>query len=380
MFSKKVLTGMLAAIMALPLAGCGFFAPQGPHAPAELQDFEPLVKAKVSWSRNVGDNSGHLVPAVTDNAVYAAGENKVYRLDRNTGDEVWSVKTGADVTAGVGTDGNYLAVVTELGELEVYDAEGSLAWKVRLSAETQIAPLVGQGLVVVSTADTRVTAFDLITGQRAWHYQGQTAALTVNTFKQMCWSPAGILIGQANGRLLALGADGRVVFDAVIGQAHGITEVERLIDVVGRPWVDQQLMCASAYQGGVVCMGAMNGRPVWDTKVSAVTGPVSDAQLMYVVDEEGYIHAYNRFNGREAWVNTDFKYREVAQPIRVGGTLAVADLEGVVSLLNPSNGLVVGRTALDGAVRAPAAQHGYGAIFQTVEGQVAYVLQESLED
>ncbi len=380
MFSKKVLTGMVAAIMALPLTGCGFFAPQGPHAPTELQEFEPLVKAKVSWSRDVGENSGYLVPAVTDNAVYAAGENKIYRLDRNTGDEVWSVETGANVTAGVGTDGNYLAVVTELGEVEVYDAEGSLAWKARLSAETQIAPLVGQGLVVVSTADTRVTAFDLITGQRAWHYQGQTAALTVDTFKQMAWAPAGILIGQANGRLLALGVDGRVVFDAVIGQAHGITEVERLIDVVGRPWVDQQLMCASAYQGGVVCMGAMNGRPVWEAKVSAVTGPVSDAQMMYVVDEEGYVHAYNRYNGREAWVNTDFKYREVSQPIRIGGTVAVADLEGVVSLLNPSNGLVVGRTELSGAVRAPAAQFGYGAIFQTVEGEVAYVLQESLED
>ena len=52
----------------------------------------------------------------------------------------------------------------------------------------------------------------------------------------MAWSPAGILVGQANGRLMALNPnDGRVVFDAVIGQAKGITEVERLIDVVGRP-------------------------------------------------------------------------------------------------------------------------------------------------
>lgn len=380
MFSKKILTGMLAVAIALPLAGCGLFAPQGAHAPAELKDFEPLVKAKVSWSRHVGENSGYLIPAVTDNAVYAAGEDKIYRLDRNTGDEIWSVEAGAEITAGIGTDGNYVAVVTELGELEVYDAEGSLAWKVRLSAETQIPPLVGQGLVVVSTADTRVTAFDLITGQRAWHYQGQTAALTVSTFKQMSWAPAGILIGQANGRLLALGRDGRVVFDLVIAQPHGITEVERLIDVVGRPWVDQQLMCAAAYQGGVMCMGAMNGRPIWEAKVSAVTGPVADSQMVYTVDEEGFIHAYNRFNGREAWVNTDFKYREVSQPIPVGRTLAVADMDGVVSLLNPSNGLVVGRTELDGAVRAPAAPFGYGAVFQTAEGEVAYVLQESLED
>jgi|GEM_PF-4001990 len=46
--------------------------------------------------------------------------------------------------------------------------------------------------------------------------------------------------------------------------------------------------------------------------------------------------------------------------------------------MTPATGGVAGRPRLDGAVRAPAAQFGYGAVFQTVEGEVAYVLQESL--
>ena len=83
-------------------------------------------------------------------------------------------------------------------------------------------------------------------------------------------------------------------------------------------------------------------------------------------------------NGREAWVNRDLEYRTVSAPIRIGATVAVADYEGYVTMMNPANGEVVGRTRLDGAVRAPAAQFGYGAVFQTVEGEVAYVLQESL--
>ena len=118
----------------------------------------------------------------------------------------------------------------------------------------------------------------------------------------MVWSPAGILAGQANGRLLALGLNGKPVFDAVIGQAAGITEVERLIDVVGRPWVDNQLMCAAAFQGNLVCMSSTNGQLVWNAKVDSVTGPVADARMVYVVDDQSYVHAYNRANGREAWV------------------------------------------------------------------------------
>lgn len=380
MFAKRIMTGAAAALLALPMAGCSFFSTPDSHEPAELQDYKPLVRAKISWSTDVGDNSGYLTPAVTDNAVYAAGENNLYRLDRSTGDVVWQTETGADVSAGVGTDGNYIAVVTVKGEVEVYDAEGKFVWRAPLSAETQVPPLVGQGLVVVKTADTRITAFDLITGNRAWHYQGQAPALTLQGFSQMSWSPAGILAGQANGRLLALGLDGKVVFDAVIGQAHGITEVERLIDVVGRPWVDQQLMCAAAFQGSVVCMNSMNGRLAWSARVDAVSGPVSDSQLVYVTDAQGHLHAYSRESGREAWQNTDLTWRSVSAPIRIGGTIAVADFEGVVTLMNPATGTVVGRTSLSGAVRAPAAQYGYGAIFQTAEGEVALVLQESLDE
>lgn len=380
MFAKKILTGAVAALMVLPMAGCSFFSTPDTHEPAELQDFKELVAAKVSWTADVGENSGYLVPVVTENAVYAAGENRLYRLDRTNGEKVWEVEAGGRVTAGVGTDGMHVALVTDKGEVEVYNDEGRFAWRAPLSAETQVAPLVGQGLVVVKTADTRITAFDLITGERRWHYQGQAPALTLQAYSQLTWSPAGILVGQANGRLLALGLDGKPVFDAVIGQAKGITEVERLIDVVGRPWVDQQLMCAAAFQGQLVCMNSMNGQLAWTAKVDAVTGPVSDSQLVYIVDDQSYVHAFNRLNGREAWVNRDLEYRTVSAPIRIGATVAVADFEGYITMMNPHNGAVIARTRVDGAVRAPAAQFGYGAVFQTVEGEVAYVLQEPLED
>ena len=111
-----------------------------------------------------------------------------------------------------------------------------------------VPPLVGSGFVVVRTADTRVTAFDAATGERRWRYQSQVPALTVRTAAQMKFSPAGILVGQANGRLLALDAQGKMVFDAVIAQPKGITEVERLVDVVGSPFVDGRMMCAAAFR------------------------------------------------------------------------------------------------------------------------------------
>lgn len=382
MLHNKVYTRLAAVLAALPLAGCGIFSASDPHEPNELPDYTARVDARVLWSTQVGEGASRsLIPVVTDNAVYAAGGDRLYRLERDTGNVVWSVQTGGAVTAGVGSDGNYVAVGTDQGEVELYDAEGTFIWRAALASDVEVPPLVGAGRVVVKSSDTRISGFDLITGQRVWRYQGQTPALTLKAFSQMTWSPAGVLVGQANGRLLALNpADGQVVFEAPIGQAKGITEVERLIDVVGRPWVDRELMCAATFQGNLLCMQTQNGRTVWTTKVDAVTGPVADGRSVYEVDAQSRIHAYNRANGREAWVNDDFLYRSVSAPIRVGATLAFGDYEGYVSMLNPADGEVVGRVRLSGAISAPAAQYGYGAVFQTTEGEVALVTEASLEN
>ena len=240
MTHKSSFTALAAALAVLPLAGCGIFSSSSTHDPHDYPDFKQTNLARV----------------------------------------VWRTTTDGDVTAGVGTDGSHVAVGTSTGKVQVFDAEGKLSWEAKLSSDMEVPPLVGANRVIVKTSDTRITAFDLITGQRVWHYQGQAPALTLRAFSQMAWSPAGILVGQANGRLMALNPnDGRVVFDAVIGQAKGITEVERLIDVVGRPWVDQELMCAAAFQGNVVCMNVQNGRLVWNAKVDAVTGPLADGRL-----------------------------------------------------------------------------------------------------
>lgn len=376
---RKKLSSLLALGLLLPLAGCGLFSSSDTHEPAELQDIQETVATKAVWTTNVGDNvTGTLQPAVTDNAVYAAGGETLTRLAREDGHRVWSVDLKGQVIAGVGTDGSTVAVITEGGQLEVFNAEGKALWDARLSSDSTIAPLVGNGLVVTTTADARTTGFDIATGHVLWHYQSQAPALTLRVDRSMVWSAAGILIGQSNGRLLVLNHLGQVVFDAVIAEPHGITEVERLVDVVGRPWVDAQLMCAAAFQGNVVCMNAQNGQTVWSQKVDAVTGPVGDVEKMYVVDAKGVIHAYNRADGQEAWTRDELLYRHPSTPVTVGNTLAVGDFDGYVSFYNPANGKTVSRLRLDGAIEAPATPLAFGAVFQTNEGDVAYVVQDSL--
>lgn len=366
---KRTIRTMAAAVAAaLLLAGCGT---PDPHEPAELQSIRELVKTDKIWSTNVDESlTGLLTPAVTENVVYAAGGDTLQAVDLTTGDRLWKTETGSDVTAGVGTDGRLIALGTAAGELQVYDTTGKLLWNVRLSSEMSVPPLVGGGFVIVRTTDTRVTAFDAETGERRWHYQSQVPALTVRAPAQIRFSPAGVLVGQSNGRLLALNARGETVFDAVIAQPKGTTEVERLVDVVGAPMVDAQMMCAAAFQGNVVCMSSRNGRLLWSAPIDAVTGPVSDGVNVYVVDAEGVIHAFDYATGRAVWTNSDLKYRSPSAPGVMGRVIVVGDYDGEVHLLDSASGEIIGRTSVSGAVKVPPVSLGDRVLIQTDEGRL----------
>lgn len=365
---KKTLLALAAAAV---LAGCSTPSSQ---APTELEDYNSIAEPDVVWSKSVGESlTNFLVPAVVGNSVYAAGGNTVYRLDAQTGDEVWSFETNAPVAAGVGSDGYIVAVGTAKGELVVADAEGKKLWSTFLTSEMDAVPLVGNGLVVVRTADTRVTAFDASTGEQRWRYQRQAPSLTIKNASGMMFFGPMILVGQSNGYLLGLSAEGRPVWQALISEARGITEVERLVDILGTPMLSNDLLCASAFQGRLVCMNAVNGQLRFTHDVTAMTPPAADERFVYIGNTASEIYAFDRTRGYPVWKNEKLKWRGVRAITPMSGVVAVGDSEGYVQILNPESGEIIGRTRLDGAIISPAQSYEQGAVFQTEEGEVAYI-------
>ncbi len=369
---KKTLLALACA--AAVLAGCSTPSSQ---APRELEDYVSIAEPEVVWSQSVGESkTNFLVPAVVGQAVFAAGGDTLYRFDAATGDELWSVELPTNVSAGVGSDGYVVALSTVKGELVVYDAEGRKLWSQMLTSEMDSVPLVGNGLVVVRTADTRITAFDAMTGAQLWRYQRSAPSLTVKGAAGMRFFGPMILAGQSNGYLLGLSAQGRPTWQTLISEARGITEVERLVDILGTPMVDGDLLCAAAFQGRIVCMDSQNGQMKWTHDIGAMSQPASDERFVYVANTQSEIFAFERNRGIPVWRNGDLKWRGVRAVLPFAGILAAGDGEGYVHFINPESGQIIGRTDLDGAIVVPPQPYEQGAIFQTDEGDLAYIKVE----
>jgi outer membrane protein assembly factor BamB len=365
---KKALLALSSAVL---LAACSSPSSQ---IPKDLEKYHSIAEPEVVWSKSVGESlTNFLVPAVVGQSVFAAGGDEVYRLNAENGDEIWSVEVDAPISAGVGSDGYTVAVGTEKGELVVLNGEGQRLWSQFMTSEIDAVPLVGHGLVIVRTADTRVTAFDATTGEQRWRYQRQAPTLTVKNASQMKFFGPMILVGQSNGFILGLSPQGRPVWQALISEARGITEVERLVDILGEPMANGDLLCATAFQGRLVCMDSQNGQLRWTHDVTAMTPPVADDRFVFVGNTASEIITFERNRGIPVWRADTFKWRGVRAMLPFAGVLAVTDQEGYVHFVNPESGEVIGRTDLDGAIVSTPQPYEQGAIFQTEEGEVAYI-------
>ena len=371
MFKKLIAAALVPAVL---LTGCSIFSSDNPRDPVKLPDIERRAEVTEAWSVSVGDSEGSfLVPALAGNAVYAAGGKKVTRIDAATGAEVWSVSVKEPVVAGVGSDGYYAAVGTRKGEVVALSAEGKELWRRQLPTTVDRPPLVGHDMVVVHTADTRITAFRAGTGEQLWRYQGQVPVLSLRASRQMIFFADGILVGQPNGRIIGLSLAGKPALDVAISQPSGITEVERLNDVIGAPLVTPSLLCAATYQGRLTCMNNQNGVTSWTVKVDAASGPTAGQTAAYVTDSKGVIHAYSLAGGEQLWQNDTMKFRANTAPVVVGDYLACGDYDGYIHLLDPATGKAVGRGRLSGSVVTVPVVAGDGALFQTDSGRVALV-------
>jgi outer membrane protein assembly factor BamB len=365
--------GALLVALASLAAGCGLFGAKKPP-PSPLPEFAPAAAVITAWRLSVGSGKGtFLQPAVAENAIYAAAANgTVLRVDPVSGAVLWRAEAGGRVTAGVGSDGFRVAVVTVRGELVVFDADGSARWRAQLTSDAIDPPLVGRGLVLVRTTDHRVAAYEADSGKRRWIYSRQLPALTLRAAAEMAFAGDNVLVGFPGGRVVAVSlANGAARWEATISEPRGTTEVERLADVLGPVVVQGGLACAASFQGRVTCADAGTGTLRWSRELAAGAGVASDGRGVYAVDATSQLHAF-AIDGASLWRNDRLAHRALTTPLALAGAVAVGDLAGYVHFLTAAEGSFMARVQLDSsAITARPMAWNDNVVVLTSDGTLA---------
>jgi outer membrane protein assembly factor BamB len=317
--------------------------------PAELPPLAALVGIKTAWASSVGPVDFPLQIQVQDNTVYLAGSGgTVAAIDARTGGDVWRIALGVPLSAGVGTDGQFVAVVSRENVLIVLKG-GRELWRKKLDALTVTAPLVAGERVFVVSADRSVSAFDAASGNRLWQQQ-RTGEALVLAQSGVIVAVGDTLIAGLGGRLVGLNpANGVTRWSAPIATGRGTNEIERLVDLVsGVSRVGDQL-CVRAFQAAVGCVDVNKNSVIWSKPASGSTGVQGDKDALFGTEKNGIIWSWRRVDGEVLWTSDMLRFRALSAPLLVGRLIAVGDDSGTIHFMSREDAEPLNRLSTDGS-------------------------------
>ena len=292
----------------------------------------------------------------TDNGVIFAidpdGQVSAYKGK----EQLWKSKiTKQELTAGVEAAEGIVVVGNRKGQLFALDqATGSQKWSAKLSGAILSPSLIQSGRVITIANDGTVFAHDAVTGQQVWAYKlpsvqfslrGQPAPVRLDDRT--------ILVASANAYVYALDViSGVPRFQRRVAISEGRSDIQRLIDIVGDPVVAGQYLVTTSFQGQVTVTDLATQRVVWSEDASSTNRPEVSGDKVFVSTVDGKLNAYSLSTGQLAWQNEELLNRQLSNPVMLGQSLVVGDMDGVIHLLDPASGKLVGRAKTSGEVQS----------------------------
>lgn len=312
--------------------------------------------ASYSLAANSTIDGLRLQADVANNVVFAAdvkGEVVAYRGKQR----LWEKKVSKQgLSAGVEAAEGKVIVANKKGQLFALDqVKGDTLWTAQLTGSVLAPSLIQAGRVITIANDGTVYAHNLLTGQQMWTYalpnvqfslRGQAAPVAVNERH--------VLIASANAYVYMLDAvTGVPLMQRRVAINDGRSDIQRLNDIDGDPVIYQgRLLITTSYQGQVTATDLATQQVIWSEDASSIRRPEVYDNKVFISKDNGEIVAYDLSTGQKIWNNNELLNRQLSNPVILGTDLVVGDMDGVLHILNPQAGQLIGRSKAKGEVRS----------------------------
>ena len=321
-----------------------------PDEPRELEAFSNKKIISLEWSKSFnGKNEiGNFEPDFSSNKIFFAdADGSVYSIQSENGEQNWSSELNflsSGVAAGFGIivvadiDGNVIALNQN---------DGTKIWTQNVKGEVLSKVAIDAKLVVVKTGSGELLGLDKDNGSIKWSYRSKLPTLTVRGSSSPVIVDDKVYVSFDNGRLAVFELDsGFLIWDGAISYVSGTSELENLIDSDSNPLVEGGLVYTTNYQGKLNIFDTTQRRSIWSYDISSFYSPIVIRGMLIVVESNSSLKSFSMQTLEESWSSQDYLNRNLSNAVGYKGNLIFGDLDGYIHVIDPLNGITVGRKKL----------------------------------
>jgi len=327
-----------------------------PPAPlTKIEDALPLIlNWKVDTRASSNTASYRLRPFQVGDRIYSIDTGgSVVGIDAKYGTSLWRYETGLSAIVGLGGDSTRLIVTSRNGDVAAYRyTEDSLEsiWKVRVDSEIRAVPVVDGEQVFVRSVDGKLRSLAAADGSQQWVVSRRVPVLSLTGNSEPLVEGDTVFAGFDDGKLIAFDrSNGEVRWESTISIPSGRTEVERLVDLDGRFVLRNGVIYVASFQGRLAAVQAVSGDLLWSRQFSSFQSIAIDDDALYLSADNSDLWSIDRRTGAAFWKQDVLHARKITAPTIIGDGVVVADLDGFLHWFNRSDGKLAGRIRIGDA-------------------------------
>ena len=366
--NKQVLKYFWLTNIFFIVAGCSFFGKER-IKPNSLRPFEEIVVVEKVWTfdsktrLDTCDTSLVTAPSVLGENVIIPSRNGVVTIMKlATGQIVERIDLGLRSLSQIGVeadkDAYNFAFVSADGRLIFFNSKNKVLWSTQLNGIVRMAPKMGDLGVIVRQEDNKVLAYDKVGGRLLWSVSKRTMPLILHAQSDMRFSgdegtglttnKKNLAVNLAGGELIFLNSKtGSVLWETRLAFPKGQNEVERIVDLLGTPFLDNQEICTSVYQTKLACVDKGTGDVEWEYPEKILSPGFFKFPFVATVGLKDEVKLVNREDNVEVWRNEELRYRDLSKPIIWDDSVWIIDTFGILHGLSLLDGNTIGRYDLN---------------------------------
>ena len=366
--NKQVLKYFWLTNIFFVVAGCSFLGKER-IKPNSLLPFAETVVVEKVWTfdsktrLDKGDISLVPVPSVLgENVIIPARNGIVTILKLATGQIEERIELGFQSLSQIGVEVEEktynFAFVSADGRLTFFNSKNKVLWSTQLNGIVRMAPKIGELGVIVRQEDNKVLAYDKAGGKLLWSISKRNMPLILHAQSDMRFvgdestglttEKNNLAVNLAGGELILLNSKtGSVLWEKRLAFPKGQNEVERIVDLLGAPFLDNQEICTSVYQTKLVCVDKGTGDVEWENPEKILSPGFFKFPVVATVGLKDQVKLFNREENVEVWRNEELRYRELSKPIIWNDSVWLIDSFGILHGLSILDGNTICRYDLN---------------------------------